>query len=895
MDNLLEKERNKLDRVSKDALEQLIFKDNIIEDLRDRLNKQQLEYNSLKSKKFELEEIIIRLENQTENDEFLRFSKKRKSLDISNEKNIREKGNDKELEELKIKNKLLESDLQILKDKNKSIIEIEELNKIKFDQLRKKIESYEILSCDFKEKENEFNDLKIRYNSLQNDYEKIMNEKDNEINELKIKLNFSNQYSEKLGKHINEISKNTNNFNHELLNEIYSLGEKNKNLEIILTQTEQKYKDEIFSLKKILGESSKHIESLNDKMYESKNKKEIKDNIGSSSFMNVEELANSFTKSFKEKFDAQNKKISEQKIQILTIQHDLEKINNDLKYEKEINKNLKVKLADIKYNNEKNIHFLTEEAQTQTNLKNEDLESFKIKAKILEDNLIKSNDENDKLNRNIEIFKNENENLTKLLKKMGKENILLSKKIEKSLKKDKNLEKDLFRISDISKMNITISSLKIRENELLERISLYEEKEKEKKINEKNFNFYKTNNLNKDCNIINTDNSIYSDNNHSSDLIFQNIKENLKKDLIKEKYEIEIKRLDDNIIKLKEENLKNSLDIESKNQLIGELKSKINILENEKEKILNSMSNQKFDYEKIINDLRNEIEINEKNKKDQISEINSNIKNLSNMNTQLSDQFTSLQNKFFLQSKFIQEKNIEIQNGEKIIESLKIDNEELIKNQSNLLENLKKLEKSNIYNLNENEKVKKELYEKMSFFDNFKNKQIFLENENLERIKIINEENENLRISNNNLKKKIQDLNDQINLQKNNIIFDYKNENKEIEDKFKKELELLRQENDELKKERSLLRIQNNELKYEINLLEEQKQFTNQFENIIKKNQNNNNSQNQEKYLNEDKKINIFKSYSSDIIKNEKIIPCDQIINQSNELSKKTDMKNLNE
>ena len=78
MDNLLIKERDKLDKVSRDALEQLIFKDQIIEELRSKLSKEQLENISMKTKLKEFDDKINFLEEKLEKEENSTFTMQNK-------------------------------------------------------------------------------------------------------------------------------------------------------------------------------------------------------------------------------------------------------------------------------------------------------------------------------------------------------------------------------------------------------------------------------------------------------------------------------------------------------------------------------------------------------------------------------------------------------------------------------------------------------------------------------------------------------------------------------------------------------------------------------------------------------------------------------------------------
>jgi hypothetical protein len=902
MDNLLLREREKLDKVSKDALEQLIFKDNIIEDLRLRLNKEQLENVEFKSKISEYEEMINLLEDKLEKAEsYCENLNNKNSQILSSSKDAITSNKEieiltKHIEELKLKSNSLQSEVDIWKGKNKSITEIEEIHKIQMEQLKKKAESTEVLSRKLKDKENDVEEIISRYNLLQNEYEKLINSKDYEIKELKLQLNFTKENNDILNKQINQLNQNSNTITNELFKEVNILTEKNKDLEMKLLKNEQKYKDEVFSLKKVLEESTKQIGSLNEKI-----NFDNQQNQQDSSTMKVEDLATSLSKSIKQKIEMQNKKISEQNIEILTIQYELEKLRSDLKYEKELNEKLQGTLADLKFKHiEKKGRSLYEEAQVQTNLKSDDIDSFKIKAKIFEDNLIKANEELENIYKKLNSYKEENLKLNKKIKEKDKENNQLVKKIEKIIVKDRSLEKELLTVNNISKLNMTVSALKLREIDLLDKLGYYEEREKSFPGNQQplnansnlnyNYNYNQNNQFvdnnshnnsyvsgfnNNNTNIGYNNNNLYNknhnnlnnntSNNHNYSQFNSdqnNNPSNLMKDLLTEKYELENKRLNENNFFLKEENFKLKSESNKHSDFTCELKSKIISLELEKENLNKLKSEQKDDYEKLLSELRDQLEKNKDLNNQKILEMNLNLQNISELNTKLSQQFSSLQDKFYVQSQLIQEKNIELQSDGKLIDSLKIDNEELIHNQTKLLEKLKNLEKTNLINMTEKEKLKKEFDDTKINLNDFTMKNNYLKNEMEERINISEEENKNLRETIQLLKNKIQEIHDEIKDKENKIISGLKQENKEIEEKMRREIYEIRIENDKLLNERSVLRLQNNEFKYEIELLREKNNLSpNKYNNIDTNNSNNSLLQGN---------INVFNSNSSDIIKDEK-------------------------
>jgi len=1015
MDSLLIKERDKLDKVSRDALEQLIFKDQIIEELRSKLSKEQLENIGLKTKLKEWEEKINLLEEKLEKEENSSFTIQKNifntqnnsnNLNSSELKNLKVLSNEQQelIEKLKLENKDLNSknhslqgELEIWKEKSKAISEIEEIYKHQMEQLRKKAENSDFLQKKLKEKENYIEEIISRYNNLQNDYEIMINNKDYEIKELKAQLNVISENNEKFTNQINLLSQNSNNLSQELYKELRNLNEKNKDLEMKLFKTEQKYKDEVSGLRKILEESCTNNNSnINNNMNnnviqenQSNTKNKLNNNVNlndkndlalikhDSTSMRVEDLATSLSKSIREKIESQNKKITMQNIEILQLQYENEKLKSDLNYEKELNGKIQGALADLKCKNiQTQNRALFEEAQTQTTLKFDDLESFKIKAKILEDNLIRTSEENEQNQKKIEKFRESNNKLTKDLKEKEKEVLQLVKKIEKLQQSDRSLERELATVTNISKLNITISALKIRETELLEKIQIYEQ-EKERNFNclnnnvylntnHSNFNNYNSNlqnNLNLHYNYArvnnNNTNSInqassgnqnfsanqfsesennsfnigvnnpnlnvnyYNPNNYNNTNTNgtnqsgaycipknqnnnnfnnnncnnnENLNNNLSynplgnsavnnsnqnKDLLVEKYEMDLKRIQEENFYLKDQNFRLVSENNKINEISNSFKSKVAELDSEKESLIREKNQLVDSYEKLIGELKEELDKQRNLGNKNVDEMRENLKNIQDMNTKLSDQFNSLQNKFYVQTQLIQEKNIELQSEKKIIDSLKKDNEELIENQTKILEKLKKLEKQNLINTKEKEKVKKELTDVKEKLSDLQLKSNFTKSELEERNKILNEENSNLRETNTQLKNKIQDVYEEIRQKDNKLITSLKEEARDIENKMRSEINELRIENEQLLKERSSIRLQFNEIKYENDLLKEQISYNNtagvNFRNLFDAAKMNVNASNSSAIIQNEIPLNIPVNNNQNIVNNN--------INNSNNLA----------
>jgi hypothetical protein len=265
----------------------------------------------------------------------------------------------------------------------------------------------------------------------------------------------------------------------DLIREIRLLEERNKELDMKLYKSEFTYQEEIKSLHRSLQESeSKFI----------KNHKENKQEFISQSChlpegkeknpadMKVEDLTKSVSKSIHEKVDNQSKLIANQNIEIINLKYEKERLSSELALEKDTNQKLQQSLAEQKYKISCTKKVECEEGAMQTVLKSSDLEQDKRRIKVLEQ-------ENNDLTDKIFLVDRENCALKEKIISLGGENnrlcnelnLIIRKNDRKKATKFDNLDQDLlYNISNVSKLQTTISQMKIREIELLDRIQDYE-------------------------------------------------------------------------------------------------------------------------------------------------------------------------------------------------------------------------------------------------------------------------------------------------------------------------------------------------------------------------------------------------------------------------------------
>jgi hypothetical protein len=380
-----------------------------------------------------------------------------------------------------LREKIREKDVEIdnLNKKTQRLQELEALNHQKIEAQRIKLEQSEIFLNQVKERESYIDELITRYKTIENEYENSVIVKDIEIKNLQNKVKLQEENIESLTNQINFYSQNSNNMTQDLIREIRLLEERNKELDMKLYKSEFTYQEEIKSLHRSLQESESKF---------MRNQKENKQEFVSQSChlpegkeknpadMKVEDLTKSVSKSIQEKVDSQSKLIANQNIEIINLKYEKERLSSDLALEKDTNQKLQQSLAEQKYKISSSKKVECEEGAMQTVLKSSDLEQDKRRIKVLEQ-------ENNDLTDKIFLVDRENCALKEKITSLGGENnrlcnelnLIIRKNDRKKATKFDNLDQDLlYNISNISKLQTTISQMKIREIELLDRIQDYE-------------------------------------------------------------------------------------------------------------------------------------------------------------------------------------------------------------------------------------------------------------------------------------------------------------------------------------------------------------------------------------------------------------------------------------
>ena len=247
------------------------------------------------------------------------------------------------------------------------------------------------------------------------------------------------------------------------------------------------------------------------------------------------------------------------------------------------------------------------------------------------------------------------------------------------------------------------------------------------------------------------------------------------------------------------------------------------------------MEENKYNFENSFEDSNDKISNEElKNKLKITEEDNERIKN----------QLFSLQNKFYVQTKLLNDKNSELSKEISENEKIKIENEQFIKTNDEYKNNIENLTKENIKLKNNYNKIKKELNEMSNKLNESNLKTNYMIGQLEEQNSVLINENKQLIDTKNKLENQLNLIYNDKKEKESQIIFSLKNENKENEQNLKREIICLKQKNDNLI-------IENQELKKEL-------------KNIVKSN----NESNKNSFNQNSNNINLIKNNSNNIIQN---------------------------
>ena len=678
---------------------------------------------------------------------------------MSNEQENIENDLNNKIKELLIDNKILLEDTIKMKEKVNSqeikigkLMEKEQLYKKQLEVNKKKVEQCDLYQNQLKERENYINELISRYNALEKEYQQIVSNKNSEIKDLNNRINLEVLNCEKLQNQVNYLTESSNNITKDLTKDINILEDKNRELENKLSQAESYYNQEINNLNKHLGmidipsHENKSINiNLKPNSLESISNVENKNNINflrNSSETVVEINTQShdnqdYTKKTGDFFVDRNNYDKDQRIEdrnTMKIRyenekhfpgmiHQNDKLTHELKNEKENVEKVHHNFIDQKYfitkknkeNQMNSSRISKEDIGIQTQLKNEDIDLIKKKLSETENYLIEINENNEILINNFNKIKEENILFEKENQKLNQQIDILIKKHEKSNKaNDKYSKEFLNNVSKMSNLNSTISGLKLRNQEMEERLDIYENQsylitKKQSSIisdignlnldknennynlpsnknvyNKKNFKSFQTDNLPKKLERNPIKRALTFRNEFFSPNFYDQL-EITNTDVLE--YHEPKKIRDDNIF-LKEQNFKNITDLQKQSDEINNLKINLKNIENENKNYII----EKEEIEKKCLSLQNEA-LQKNLNMNTIEELKKKLITVSEINSKLNENFFTMEEKVNSQNKKIIDKNALIIEKERIIESLQNEKQLMIKEKNTLTENIRKYEK----------------------------------------------------------------------------------------------------------------------------------------------------------------------------------------------------------
>jgi hypothetical protein len=542
------------EKISNEIMATMKLKDEIINELYNKLEQEQQENNELKKK----------IDNFTFREDYSDDENKENRIKVSKQFSICKDLEQQKLieENLYLKDRI--AYLEKLDAKIENPNDLENVSNKQIDICNRKLELAdhkirELISL-LEKKDIEINELIKHNKKIDKDCEGLISMKDMEINNLNQKLNFANETINRLNLQLNSMSINTNSITQDLRRELKILEEKNKELEI-----------KIFQKEKIL--SDKDIELM-------KNKTNLySDNVSPSSIDLV----------LKSKLDNQNKLISSLNNEIVSIKYTNEKLVNDLNEEREINQKLQLSIAEVKYkyNNSKNNNLL-EDLAVQTMMKGENIDQLNNKLSSKENEILKLNESIQNVQKENQKLKDKKFSLEKENKKLCDELNTILKKMNLDKKKNinENYERELiYNIANVSKLNKTITFLKMKELEYLERIQTLESYCYEREVPKAENNLKKQNSNNSEKRVHkslihnNDENTVVSFNVSEQSIIERGINNNSKVSHLKD-----IHSRDSEMNKILEDNvlLKNNMFT-----YISEIQNLQNIINNFREKYIN--------------------------------------------------------------------------------------------------------------------------------------------------------------------------------------------------------------------------------------------------------------------------------------------------------------------
>ena len=202
-----------------------------------------------------------------------------------------------------------------------------------------------------------------------------------------------------------------------------------------------------------------------------------------------------------------------------------------------------------------------------------------------------------------------------------------------------------------------------------------------------------------------------------------------------------------------------------------------------------------MDISKSQNDLNNS-----ENKELQITyeDLKNKLKILEADNQKMNEQIFSLQNKFYVQSKILNDKNTELSKEVSEKQKMKVENEKMNNESMELKKQIQSISKEKDELSKQNEKYKNDINSLSQKYNEANLKSKYLISQLEEQNSLLTSENINLKDNSTKLQSKIDYIYNENKARESKLLFSLKNENQEIVINLRKELAALQKNNDEL-------------------------------------------------------------------------------------------------
>lgn len=197
-------------------------------------------------------------------------------------------------------------------------------------------------------------------------------------------------------------------------------------------------------------------------------------------------------------------------------------------------------------------------------------------------------------------------------------------------------------------------------------------------------------------------------------------------------------------------------------------------------------------------------------------DLRNKLKIMEQDNQKINEQLFSLQNKFYVQTKILNDKNAELSKEVSMSQKIKSENSKILKESSEIQQKIEIYVKENKNLKNENEKIKKDLVEMTKKFNESNLKLNYFIGQLEEQNSILSNENQQLKESSNKLKSQIDFISNEMKAKESKLIFTLKNENKENEQNLRSQIINLQKENESLAHESMILKKEKESLTNEL-------------------------------------------------------------------------------